>query len=509
MAKKEYKLTKFSGGISDDIRQSSETSYSLSQHFDINTSPYRSIPFRDSEADNTTQVGIMNFAWDKTNSFLYGLGLTLSGGLKIQIYRKTTANDLTSAWLTPTSSTSTAVTHMLGNLFIFYKGVLYLRRYTNAIDTFDPSGPTYTDTAHVFGSAYTDGSGQTTQGLIHSKTDTLYIGDANIIWSNNNGTINSSAFIVPSDMIITSLAEYGSYLAIACKPKTASLGGTSTSSSKVFLWDMVSSTPTEVLDFGVGDLWILANVEGFLVGVMNSSPSAGITFSKSKIYIKTYAGGTPTLFKSLEDDGLVLFGLFGYKPFFSTINGLTFGLYSSGSRIPTGLYTFSRPSVNYPFSITMERLIHNATSITSLTGIFKVGEVVFTAYNFVLDTSSNVGRTNDTASYTATSALNTQRFGIENPRQKKSLLGVTVSFDPLPSGASVVLKYKKDEETSFTTIFTYSTQNGIYHSSTTIESSGVKLPDFREIEFRVESTGGAIITGFYSRVEDKNDDLYE
>lgn len=499
---KEVKIERFSGGISDDVRQNTSTGYSITQHFDTLTSPYRLIPFRDSEADNTTQVGVVNFAYDGTK--IYGLGLKTST-LRAQIYQKTGA---TGSWGEPSTSTSGTITNHIGNTFIIYKGYTYQFVASNSLDRWQIGG-TYTDAYQALAfTAFTDGSGCTTQGIVHSKADTLYIGyystsNGSRIFSLNNTTPTANAFQLPTNMIVTALAEYGSYLAIACRPAVSGAGN-----SKVFIWDMVSTTPTDVLDFGAGDLWCLGNVGGYLVGVMNGASSSDITFTKKRVHIKTYAGGAVQLFKTLEDDGLELFGLLGYKPFISTLNGLSFGLYSTGSKVLTGIYTFSRPNETYPFSVTCERLIHNSTSITSFVGMMRLGDVMFTAYNHVASTSSNVGRTNDIASYTATSVYESQRFGTDNTRMKKNIIGITVNHEYLPSGASAVVKYRKDAETSWTTIFTSNTQNALYYSSKNITSSGAIIPEFREIQFRIESTGGAVITGFSFKYEENPDDIY-
>ena len=57
-------------------------------------------------------------------------------------------------------------------------------------------------------------------------------------------------------------------------------------------------------------------------------------------------------------------------------------------------------------------------------------------------------------------------------------------------------KYKKDNETSYTTIMTHDTDGAISDSAVNIESSGAALPkDYKEISFQINSTG-AIVTGF-------------
>ena len=48
--------------------------------------------------------------------------------------------------------------------------------------------------------------------------------------------------------------------------------------------------------------------------------------------------------------------------------------------------------------------------------------------------------------------------------------GVTVTFDPLPANATVVLKYRKDNETAWTQIFTYASTGSLYHSAIGIEN---------------------------------------
>ena len=65
----------------------------------------------------------------------------------------------------------------------------------------------------------------------------------------------------------------------------------------------------------------------------------------------------------------------------------------------------------------------------------------------------------------------------------------------LPKYASYTLKYRTDNNTAWTTIFTESADNSISHSAINIESSGDSLPkDYKEIQFQILSTGGAEIT---------------
>ena len=110
------------------------------------------------------------------------------------------------------------------------------------------------------------------------------------------------------------------------------------------------------------------------------------------------------------------------------------------------------------------------------------------------------------ATYTSqTSVYETLIFG--EPYLKYKLTSAGVMVEPLPAAGQVVIKYKKDEETSFTTIFTHATDDSLFHEAINIESSGAALPEFRELTLRIESTGGAVITGYWAQAEHKADGL--
>ena len=95
--------------------------------------------------------------------------------------------------------------------------------------------------------------------------------------------------------------------------------------------------------------------------------------------------------------------------------------------------------------------------------------------------------------------------------------GITILHEALPANGSVVVKYKKDEETSFTTILTNTTKDSLRKSAINIESSGVVLPTYKEITFRVESSAAVagttgdigVITGLKYKSEIINDDIYQ
>jgi hypothetical protein len=91
--------------------------------------------------------------------------------------------------------------------------------------------------------------------------------------------------------------------------------------------------------------------------------------------------------------------------------------------------------------------------------------------------------------------------------QMKKLVSAGVMFEPLVSGSSVILQYRVKTADSWTTIFDFNTLNELYHEAVNIESSGVNLPESREIQFRIKSLNGAVITGLKALLENINSNL--
>ena len=77
----------------------------------------------------------------------------------------------------------------------------------------------------------------------------------------------------------------------------------------------------------------------------------------------------------------------------------------------------------------------------------------------------------------------------------------------MPAAGQIVLDYLVNETTSWTTIFTWSTDNELYHEARSQETDDVTFAQFREVDFRIRSTGNAVPTGLYVQYEEVEDDL--
>lgn len=480
MARKEITIRQFYGGISDDVRQTTDNAFAISQHFDIFSSPNRLTPFRNSEDEGVTSTqSLANFVY--TNSKLYGLGV-VSGTARVKIFEK--SDPTAGSWAASTTGEDSGGTRQT-NVFIDYKGKLMgwsagtrIWSYTYGTSTWngsERSGFTYSTTAQAF---------------IHPADDVCYFPYDNKIAALNNTTWTDVAITVSSKHTITGLSQYGNYLAIACK----SVSGQS-NKSVLYLWDRNTAVTTlsEVIDWGEGDLVAVGNVDGNVIGISNVG---GTSFSIApKITIKAYSGGTPRQLKELSATSITCLSnpiISGDKMYFA-VTGTGYN----------GIFCVGRKNQNYPLSVTLSNKYFNDTAAVASNSrhFYILGD-----YFFISNTSDTVSKTDDQSTYTATSIYESQKFSNNDPASPKQLFGVAVFYAPLPSSGQVVLKYRKDEETSYTTIFTDGVDNAIAHEAVNIESTGANLPVFKEIQFRIESTGGAEITGF-KVIYDTNTDL--
>lgn len=496
-------ITRFDGGITNDPRDTAENVARVISNFDILTDPRRMIPYRSSEsgasAPDTTQFQNFCIALGTAATYrLYALGV-VSGTARAEVSMKDIGTGVSTTdfddtgWASPANNQSSAGSTSF-NLFAFYKktGLVYGARAGTALWAFDPTGGAWADTSHSL--SYTNIS----QGLVHSKDDILYVPYDNKIASNNNGSWTDAAFTAPSQYYISSIAENGNYLAITLTP----LSGFG--NSRVILWDRDTSlsTATENIDWGEGNVKILEEVDGVLIGI--SLSGGNTTRFNDRVIFRYLSGSQAIKFKELTaGNNSTILPIAKQK-----INNRLYFLMqvSLNGATREGVWSVGRTPTS-PFTVVHERTPNNDTALAVSSNLYNfiiVGDFVFISY--LSSSVFGLSKTDDSATYTATAIYESKKFNLGSSKVTKKLVGISVMTDYLPTAGQVVVKYRKDEETSFTTIFTNATDNSIFHSAINIESSGATLPEFKEIEFRIESTGGAVITGlqFSAEVIDKD-----
>jgi len=486
----EIKINNFSGGVSDDPREENATKFQVTKHFDTFSQPNRLTPYRSLEADTndgSTATGmkqyvVKDFLYASASAKLYGLGQTGAGNTKIVFKADATSGN----WTLPASSEGNGAVQ--NGCFVEYKDYLWGFQGTTQVWKWGllSGSPSITNSA---GAVSTITS--VAQGVI-AKDDNLYLPYNNkIVRVNAGGTVQDAVLTLPSNFKITSIANYGNYLAIGCAPISTYNG-----QSKVFLWNLISTDVQEAIDWGEGELRVLENIEGMLVGVtdryLNNATGAG----RGSMILQVYSGGSPQVLKEVYTQALTGKTI----PLSKAVknNRLFFAAKimtnSAGTEYNEGIWSFGRKNVNYPFSLTLDLIDENIDT----DGIQAFG----TAASYFFITHSNDGsidKTNDAATYAFTSVYESQIFNFGDPGIQKQLLGVTLYTAPIPTSGSVTVKYKTDDDSSWTTIGSLSTVGEISRDFVNIESTGADFSSGKEFQFRIESQNGAEVTGFKLR----------
>jgi len=507
----ETKIDRWDGGIINDARDPRENVAKLVSNFDIVKNPRKMTPHNSSESgDDTSALERQNFAIalrTGTTYSLYALGVK-SGASTAEVYYKDIntggSNDLGDNSWTETANNESSAGAGEFNLFVYYAktGMIYGSRVGRFIWEYDPAGSTAWNDSDADLTSYTNIG----QGLVHSKDDILYVPYDNKIAKNDNGTWTTTALTLPSHLVITSISEYGNYLAIACAP----LSGFG--NSIVYLWDRDASLETlsESIDWGTGSLMILGEIDGELVGISQVGGAATITANMpgpstagsfgDRVIFRRLAGNKAVKFLELTGgSNTTKLPIAKQK----IDNRLYFSmLIEYEGAVRDGVWSLGRNTAESPISLVHERTSNNNTALETgdnPQNFILVGDYVFITYS---DSGTmTTTKTTSGSAYAHNAIYRSKVFDAGDSSLKKDLIGVSVMTEYLPSSGSVTLGYRKNEETSYTTILTHDADDEISDSAVNIESSGAALPkDYKEIQFELVATGAnAEITGFSFR----------
>lgn len=506
----DLKINRWDGGIEDSSRGPIRNGSAAISHFDIFSNPYKMSPQRGTSSEAST-VSVSDLkSYDLrhfklgSNGKMYALGKNGSGFP--QIMQKT--DPTTGTWSAPATSTGNA-TRITG-LFIEWASAFWFLEGTTSLSKW-AIGSTVTDAVATLGSNVTT----VAQGLIFGNN--MFFGYNNkVVKVDSSGSVTDNVTpALPADMRITSLTQWGNYIMIGMAYGTSATASP-TGRSKVFQWDGSSTTAfNDIIDWGEGALMCLGTIEGRVVGVTNNAletPSGltSLAVGKGSMVIRMWAGGTPQVYKELVGTQSVTLGRMLNEVVIKNnkmywVASVPFeDSTSSEATYYLGIWCFGRKNVNSEFALTLDYIDQNIGSTFSIASFGTAGNFWFING----DGDGSISITNGTATYDSTSHCITMIINFDDSATTKKLKGITLYTAPLPSGASTEVRYRKDEETSYTSIFTNSTQNDIRHSAINIESSGAELPEFKEIQFKILSDGGAEITGFKIRAETIEDNIY-
>jgi hypothetical protein len=490
----------FSGGILEDKRVQSPIHFSITKHFDTYTYPQKIVPYSQNIVSlglgtgGTVQSlkiqGLVNATIPAASYGIIGVGQDGSG--HAQLYYQDIGTYGNAATWTTISPANVNLTASAPWDAFYYKGVIYLASGGNNVIYLDPtSGPNNGTRAGV---SYTNSA----RPVHHPLDDMAYFFFDNQVYKLDNATWDGSVLALPSNETITCGCAFGIYLAIA----TVSYHG-AVPYSKVYLWDRDSSltTVTDAQDWGEGVIRYLASLNNKLIGVQNYYTNHPLAIGKGRVFIKEGSGEFGVVLNVLTTDSTQL-----YDNPSSEVkeNKLYFAM---GAELD-GDYRHGIWCVDEKGRATLDYVDNLCPDGDQYNTICSMGNLWWVSHS----SNDSIDHTDITGAYSSsvpsiyeslifsTIFITGRGIIIQNPAMTKKLIGAIVMTEPLTTGQSVVMKYRTDTDlddaTAWTTILTHNTVGQTTHYALNIESTGGDLPNYNEIQFRLESYGGAVITGF-------------
>lgn len=488
-------INQFDGGMCEDIREPRTDTFSYASNFDTFSNKNRLTPYRTMETESVdsgvltdfkiTDVCIMR---DATNTNIYGLGRAGSSDQNPKFFQKSTPMDITSAFQAASGGEDSSHSVIPGTL-VEYKTRLFAMKTDSSANTYVIA---YNHVAGSIASIGTIAAYPMVSSNVafprpfrHPQDDKLYFGAGSVVASYDNSSFDADVgLILPTDCYITSLTDYGSYLAIFTAP---TVGG---GSSKLFLWDVgrALTTPQEVIDLGEGTVTVGENVNGVLISIMtNKTPTTNSLFNiKTKLLVKAYYGGTPVPLKEITTTSDVF-----TLPSFKSKNNNRLFFACEASVNGTSLNQIWVVSKNgNKWSVSPDRTVNNDTPLTgNINGFSLIGDYLWANFN-----TASLFRTRlASATYPTSTYESLINPGMaEDDRTKKKTLKV-ISVSKSSSTGQLVLKYRVDSTSSYTTIGTLSAGGSLVLKAAN-QSNAQPFNSGYEYQFLVESTLGAELT---------------
>lgn len=497
----------FSGGMAEDYGNGQPSEFSFSSHFDILSYPHRLQPLRGMTIDTASTGG--------TNLFVASDGLMYASGWK------TSAHTTSALWqrdsgtigaggygsgdgfkeMVQSYGSGSYGTSSTGNLLLEYP------------DVGDTRTLVYNDTAGLIRVDPADSDAKIVntltfatmgQGLVHPTDAILYLpyklsDGSNLIGRLPNGVgasaVTTAVLTLSKKYRVYCLSSYGNYLAIPATGRNNNYG------SVVYLWDRVATTWNETIPWGAGDLQVLNNLNGALIGVSHRSTGVtGTTQDSDGIEIKIYQGGSdPVLIKQINQNTLSTGNIsmtINSGVNFVKNNRLYFSLDiipNDGSTARRGLWSVGK-NRNGRWIVTCERTENN-TGLSILAAAMQ-GDFLSVVSNAAGTVYSTTYGTTGPSTYGATSiyesCVNPNMSQIDRAKNKK-LISIYVNVAPIVGG-TLTVKYKVDDTTqggNWVACGTYSTTGG-----TTLDIRKPTTNQFKDgkyYEFQISSTGGVVV----------------
>lgn len=487
-------ITKFDGGMAEDIRTQLQDQSQDCTGFDIFTNPHLLSPYGDSIAENMGSGTMDDHRITdvfQTTFGLTGIGYTSNVSSVPTFYTKTNIND---NW--GSNAVGTAGHTFVQGSGVYYKDKLFCLSLNGTqynLDRFDGGGVVTSI------GTFTSSFASLARPFVHPEDNVLYIVVGNTIVSWDGTTFTVTTTILPSGYYCTSLTYYGTYLAIVMNPTL------NNNDAVCFLWgrDATLNTLQGTIDLGEGVCQMVENLYNTLYFVIVNS-NFPLTKITNKIRIKQYAGASVQTVYSLQVSNNTSVLTYKYK-----FDGRLYFL--SGNE--TAIYAFGKNSEGR-FILTHDRYINNGVTVGSGAPISMIGDVMFIGsisqggvYSLMRSKVNGLGESisySNNAIFISTinPAMGLSRYTIQGKHKVKNLLAMALLFTGSNVG-NTNLKYSIDGS-SMTSVIAESNTVGEFGREAGMQADGLPFNSGREIQLQMESSGGSKIKGlFYRYVEEQ------
>lgn len=470
---------KWNGGLAQDIRTHQTNECYDSAGFDIYTdqNTLRSLPDQTLETGSISITDVIPINFSGTNK-LVGWGRKAVGDTSASFFTKSTS--ISTAWTQIVSTSGGGSATPANGTLIEYKGDAYACTIQPNLAKFT-SGTTFT-LVGTLGAPNADNF--VCKPFVHPEDNIMYFAAANAIGTYDGTTFTASVLVLPTKWIITSLTNYGGYLAIACKPYTGN------GKSVVFLWgrDTGITTLQGVIEWGDESLEILENYNENLIGISYKKELSGFDTIQNYTYsVKEYSGGSPITIKSfVRTDTNTL------RPFKSkNRDKIYFGFDNDNA-----IYCFGKNVDGYYFVTKERHIIPSGTNVIgTLNGISIVGDVIFIAYT---DSGTDYLSRTDETSFTTTKYFKlTVNSGMQlsDRNEDKKIIGVRLAYrvgisDGNAGNSSVNLSSYCDTTGTLNSIMTKTnTLQGNYTYIERAQADRKPFKEGKEYTFLLQTTG--------------------
>ena len=314
--------------------------------------------------------------------------------------------------------------------------------------------------------------------ITHSLDGIMYIATDNKISKLDNTTFTSGALTLPTNFRITSISEQGIYLNIVGYDVNS---GVSTS----YQWDRDSSLTTLSQKYNLGSSIAVHNAElnkqMFFVCIKQNSSQT--PFDERPVMKIKYISGDRILTKDeFSFQSLTLLGggkwIEDDKLYFTAL--VKFDGDSASKNVVFCLDYLGN------LTIAQNAAINTSSSVSA--GVIRDGD------GFWIFGGSD-GSWHSTTTYSTESSIETKKESSENYGERIELVGMTIMSDALPSGANITVYARTDSTDTWSTLYTFSTQSSIRNVFTLRELTTALQPA-KELQFKIVSTGGAVINSW-------------